>query len=364
MPAIAPDSHATGQVGHSPFPGTARRHLAARGVVSCAAMAACVVVVLSALPARALAQGEDAPAAAEAAAPTNRTIGVVNQVGPAYPEPLQEAFETALEGLKSSAPDDVFVESLNGDSKRWPKVKDKLAKRSPGVWMAVGPMSLKILATSTADPVFFMMVATPEDSLPAGTPANVAGVTLRLAAADQLREIKKLLPAAKKVGVLHDPANARSQRELATARAAASELEMAIVDRGLKDQGDLGAAVQELLGKGIDVMWLIGDKKVTPTSDEKAFKFIVQKSAAKSVPVVGHVRRHTVGGALFSLGPDLKDIGLQAGELIARLGGGVTPADIGIVSPRKVSLTVNKKVARSLRIQLPAEALARAESVD
>lgn len=268
-------------------------------------------------------------------------------------------FEEAIDGLKATAGGTALIDSLSADAERWGKVRDKLAKKSPSVWVPVGPLALKQVAEVDA-PVVFVMVATPERSLPAGKADNVCGVTLRLSIDVQLREIRKLLPDAKTLGMLYDPSNGVSAREVKEAEAAAGGLGFSIVKGEMTDAAELAGKLDEVLGGGIDALWLIADRTVTPPRNQDAFKYLAETTAKSGVPVVGYADKLTQNGALFSLGPDYADIGAQAGEMVKRVAAGAAPAEIGIQNARKVSLSVNTRVASALGISLPAQALSRA----
>jgi putative ABC transport system substrate-binding protein len=270
-------------------------------------------------------------------------------------------FEDAIASLKRTAGGDAVEESLEADEGRWPKVREKLSKKSPTIWVPVGPLALKAVAEVDA-PVVFVMVATPEQSLPGGSAPNVAGVSLRLAVDVQLKEVTKLLPQAKRLGVLFDPTNPVSVREVEQGRVVASRMGLSLVERTMSEPGRLAASLEQLLAADIDVLWLIADRTVTPPRNQDAFKYIAVTTAKAGVPVVGYADKLTQGGALFSVGPDFSDIGAQAGEMVKRVAAGTPPSDIGIENARKVSLSVNTRVAGALGITLPAEALSRATS--
>ena len=268
-------------------------------------------------------------------------------------------FEEAVQGLKGAAGGTAIEESLDADPSRWAKVQEKLAKKSPTIWVPVGPLALK-QAAGVGAPVVFVMVATPEQSLPGGSASNVCGVTLRIGVDAQLREIRALLPNAKKLGVLYDPSNSTSVQEVKDAKAAGAGLGFSFVEGTMSDPGQLAARLGEVLAGGVDALWLIADRTVTPPRDQDAFKYVAATTAKAGVPVVGYADKLTEAGALFSLGQDYADIGAQAGEMVRRVAAGESPSAIGIQNARKVSLSVNTRVAGALGISLPAEALSRA----
>lgn len=269
------------------------------------------------------------------------------------------AFEQAIEALRKTAGGEVVTGSLAADKKMWPKVQEQLAKKSPAVWVPVGPLALEqAAAASLGAPIVFMMIPS-EKNVPAGSKA--AGVILRVPVDVQLKEIKKLLPAVKKVGVLYDPANTAD--DVAAAEKAVAGLGLAIAAVQVKDPTGLGAGLKALLDQKVDVLWMVADRTITPPGNNEAFALIGETATKAGVPVVGYAAKHTEAGALFSVGPDFADIGAQAGEIVKRVAAGAAPESIGVQPARKASLSINLKVAGTLGVALPADAQSRASQV-
>ena len=272
-------------------------------------------------------------------------------------------FDEAIRAMVKVADGEVLVESLRADADRWEAVNRKLEKRPPSALVAVGPLALRVAARAgRPEPIVFMMVATPEDSVPE-TSRRVCGVTLRLPVALQIAEIRRILPGAASLGVLYDPSNPSSVRELEEARTAVLEHGFTIEAVPMAAAGELGDALRTVLARGVDALWLIADRTVTPRGDRQAFKFIAETSTKAGVPVVSYAAKHAQAGALFSLGPDYADVGTQAGELVNLVTRGRAPGDIGVRTARKARLSLNMKVARILGITFPAESVGRAHQV-
>jgi putative ABC transport system substrate-binding protein len=184
---------------------------------------------------------------------------------------------------------------------------------------------------------------------------------MRLGIDVQLKELKALLPAVKRLGVLYDPAN--SANDVKEADKVAGALGMQLVTATMADVRELGGALKNLLEQKIDALWLLADPTVTPPGNSEAFEYVAANTLQAGVPVVGYAEKLTQGGALLSIGPDYGDIGKQAGEMVKAILTGSSPDQVGIQNARKAALTINKKVAATLGVELPADAQARAVQV-
>lgn len=270
-------------------------------------------------------------------------------------------FDMALDALRRTVSAPLHVESLAADRERWPRVREKLTRREPVVWVALGRLALHLLmAEPPPEPVVFLMVATPRQILPEGA-TGVAGVTVRPRPDDQLRELSTLLPSVRRLGVLFDPSH--SAPEVTALQEAARARGLTVETAQMSDPTELGGSLRSLLSRQVDVLFLVPDRTVTPPGNREAFEFIAGATIRAGLPVIGYASKLTENGALLSLGPDYADIGAQAGEIVTRVLAGENADDIGIQSARTVQLTLNMKVASTLGISLPDGTRERAAQV-
>jgi putative ABC transport system substrate-binding protein len=68
-------------------------------------------------------------------------------------------------------------------------------------------------------------------------------------------------------------------------------------------------------------------------------------------------------GGLLAYGPDIPASFEQCAKLIAKVLGGVRPADLPVERPTKFEFVVNMKTARTLGVTVPDRVLLRADRV-
>jgi len=197
-------------------------------------------------------------------------------------------------------------------------------------------------------PIVYSMVLSPMDegSGPGGPqPKNLTGATLCIPLETQLREIVRVFPTARRIGMISDPKRSGtvvdSARHLVSERAGFSLRVAAVASEQM-----IPDAVRALRDS-IDVFWMIPDETVlTPRSS----RFIIFEMIKAGIPVVGLSSAYVKAGALLALECDYTDVGRQSGELAIRILSGQSPAHLPHTSPRTYIRAVNLKVREHLRI--------------
>jgi putative tryptophan/tyrosine transport system substrate-binding protein len=92
-------------------------------------------------------------------------------------------------------------------------------------------------------------------------------------------------------------------------------------------------------------------------------KQIAQLAAQKRLPTVSVHRQFVVQGGLMAYGPDTADIFRRSAVYIDRILKGANPADLPVQQPTKFELTINRKTASALDIEVPARLLFTADEV-
>ncbi len=137
---------------------------------------------------------------------------------------------------------------------------------------------------------------------------------------DQLRLIQRVLPKARKVGVIFRPSEANSQFGMRIAREAAKKLGLELVERGVEDPKEVVAVLEAILPQ-VDAVY-IGPDNMTI----EAAKVIVESSAQARKPVFGGEPGTLEKGAVGVVSIQYFDLGRETAKLCARILRG-TPAE-------------------------------------
>jgi putative ABC transport system substrate-binding protein len=85
--------------------------------------------------------------------------------------------------------------------------------------------------------------------------------------------------------------------------------------------------------------------------------------ARDALPTIFADREQAEAGGLMSYGASRTDAYRQAATYVGRIIKGEKPAELPVTLPTKFHILVNLKTAKSLRIDIPASLLARADEV-
>jgi putative tryptophan/tyrosine transport system substrate-binding protein len=205
------------------------------------------------------------------------------------------------------------------------------------------------------DPVEFGIVASL--NRPGG---NVTGFTLvgPEIVAKRLELLLQVVPAATVIGVLANPNNPITNRQLTELQTAASALGRQIQVVSASKESDFDTASAALDRQRIDALIVAAD----PFFDDRRAQ-VVALAARHRLPA-SYVRREFVAdGGLMSYGADVPDAFRQAGIYAGRILKGEKPADLPVQQPTKFELAINLKTIRALGLTLPDKLLALADEV-
>ena len=227
------------------------------------------------------------------------------------------------------------------------------------------PGSIAAKAATSTIPVVF---GVSEDPVALGLVAslarpggNVTGINFFDAEVDakRLGLMHELLPKAKRLAVMVNPANAKTADATARAlRTAAPSLGLELLFFRASTAAEIDAAFVAIVDAKADALFIAPDGYFASRSPQLA-----ALATRDRMPTSHFVYDAVVAGLLMSYGTSIPDVFRQAGVYTGSIIKGAKPADLPVLQPTKFEFALNLQTARSLGIDVPPTLLARADEV-
>jgi ABC-type uncharacterized transport system substrate-binding protein len=310
------------------------------------------------------------PLAARAQQPAMPVIGYL---GSTSPDVLPDfVLRTLRDGLKDTG----YVDGENitidyrwaeNQPDRLPTLAAELVRRRVAVIIATGGAApaLAAKAATTTIPIVFL---TGDDPVRLGLVAslarpggNVTGINFFATelAAKQLELLRELVPAATRIAVLVNPANAAiTESTVRSVEAAAGAMGLQIKILEANTSREIDAAFATFGRERPDALFV----GTGPFLLSRRLQ-LAHLATRHAIPAIYALRDYADVGGLISYGASLKDALRQVGVYGGRILKGAQPADLPVVQSTKFELVINAQAARTLGLDLPASLLARADEV-
>jgi ABC-type uncharacterized transport system substrate-binding protein len=310
----------------------------------------------AAWPLAARAQQASVPAIGFLSSLAHSDLGLVI---PGFHEGLNEA------GLVEGRNVAIEYRWAGGDYQRLPAMAADLVNRKVTVIAAISgtPAALAAKAATTTIPIVFAIGGDPVApglvtslNRPGG---NVTGASFYTAplVTKRLDLARELVPEGSVIALLINPRNPPSVEEGRAVEAAAA----ALGQRFLILQASTLVQIEDAFAKIKQQA-----RALIVSSDPFFFSErvkVVVLMAREALPTIFGDREQAEAGGLISYGASRPDAYRQAGNYVGRIVKGEKAAELPVTLPTKFHLLVNLKTARSLRIDVPATVLARADEV-
>jgi putative ABC transport system substrate-binding protein len=186
---------------------------------------------------------------------------------------------------------------------------------------------------------------------------NITGVSLNLAPDKQLSQLRKILPHARKIGLLYDPLN--SGVFVTKAHNAAMLMDIELVTMEVHSSREAVTDINIMKGK-VNLLWLLPDTTVVnPATIDLLLLSVIENR----IPVLSFSEKYVEKGALMALEVDPVEAGRQAGEMANRVMSGEDVHDIEEQAARGSILTINLIVAKKLGITIDGNVLKQARVI-
>jgi ABC-type uncharacterized transport system substrate-binding protein len=310
------------------------------------------------------------PLAARAQPPPMPVIGFLD------PRSSDTVTAGRLQAFRHGLKDTAYVEGENvAIEYRWaenqvdrlPALAGELVHRRVSVIVVSGGfvVAFAAKAATTTIPIIF---GVPEDPVRLGLVASLARPGGNLTGinflnvelvAKGLEILRELVPAATRVAVLINPANAtNAEATLSAAETATRAMGLQIQVLKASTSLEINAAFATLMRERPDALFVGQDAFFNSRRLQLA-----NMAARHVIPMSSVSRDIAEVGGLMSYGTNIFDVYRQMGVYTGRILKGAKPEDLPVVQSSKFELVINQQTARMLGLTVPEKLLVAADEV-
>ncbi|HEY9080805.1 ABC transporter substrate-binding protein [Magnetovibrio sp.] len=253
-------------------------------------------------------------------------------------------------------------ESAQGNAATAAQIAKKFAGDAPDVIVAIATPSAQTVSASTKTiPVVFSAVTDPvgaklvDNMTQPG--ANITGVTDMTPIAAHMALVKRVVPNAKRLGIISNPGEANSVSLVTLIEAEAPKAGMSVTVASATKSGEVLAAARSLVGK-VDAIYIPTDNTVV-----SAFEAVVKVGNEARIPVLAGDTDSVKRGAVAAAGFNYYDIGRQTGHMVVKILKGAKPGDMAVEGVAKTDLYLNMKSAETQGVTLSQDLIGEAKEV-
>ena len=289
--------------------------------------------------------------------------------------PVPEGYADQLRAFRQGLNESGFVEGENvaidyrwGENQpaRLPALAAELVRQRVNVIAASSNTAAIATVKATATiPIVFIVADDPVKlglvtslARPGG---NATGINFFAAelAAKRLELLRTLVPTAKRVAVLLNPAEGTvAAANLRAVEEAASSMGLQIRVFNASTTAQVDTAFAALANERPDGLFVSSG----PFFSNRRVQ-LAHLATRHAIPAVASIRSYPEVGGLMSYGASLPEAHRQAGVYVGRILKGAKPADLPVVQSTKFDLVINVSTARILGLNVPATLLATADQV-
>jgi putative ABC transport system substrate-binding protein len=306
------------------------------------------------------------PLAARAQQPTSRVIGYL--ILGTREEDLA-AFHRGLGDMGYVEGRNLAIEYRWADNQydRLPALAADLVRRQVAAIVTLGgtAVALVVKAETKTIPIVFGVGTDPVRvglvaslNRPGGNLTGMAGLLVDVVA-KRLELLHELLPAAKTIAFLGNPANRlffESEKEEFQVGARTLGLNISILKA--TNSMEIDDAFR-MLGERRSEGLVISGESIFRSRREQ----VIALAARLAVPTIYQWREDAQAGGLMTYGTSWDEGSRIVGQYVGRILKGEKPADLPVQQAAKVALTINLKTAKALGLTIPPNLLAIADEV-
>jgi putative ABC transport system substrate-binding protein len=294
-------------------------------------------------------------------------IGYLSAAAAGGDEPLITALRQGLKdgGYVDGQNVEVLFRYAENQFDRLPSLASDLVHRRVAVIVAAGSApALAAKGATTAIPIVFEAVYDPVAiglvaSL--GRPGgNITGASVLAEAyyAKGVELLHELLPQARSIALLANPTNPTADTGIRETEKAARSLGLSLRILHASNPGEIEQAFTMFAQDRSGGILVTADRLFSSQRDQLAALTVRYR-----VPCIYMGREWVQAGGLISYGANRSEAFRIVGNYAARILKGEQPADLPVQLATRIELTINRKTAKALGIEVPTSILLRADEV-
>lgn len=274
---------------------------------------------------------------------------------------LDASYKGFIDGLKEAGYEDgknikIIYENAQGEQANCVTIADKLVSQRCDLIFAIATPAAQAVANKTETiPVLVTAVTDPKTAGLVESnekpETNVSGTSDLTPCMEQIKLLKKLVPDAKKIGLLYCSSEENSKFQISIAKKACDMNGLKYVDATVSNTNEVQQVVQSLVGK-VDAIYSPTDNMIASTMATVALVTTPAK-----IPVIVGEDGMCQGGGLATYGINYYELGKQTAKMAVEVFNGKKPRDMPIQYLSKCDFTYNKETAAALGITIPADLL-------
>jgi putative tryptophan/tyrosine transport system substrate-binding protein len=280
---------------------------------------------------------------------------------------LDSARKGFIDALKSKGYEEgknikLDIQNAQGDTQNAQSIANKFVSDKVDLILAVATPTAQAAYNSTKDIPILITAVT--DPVQAGLvksldkpETNVTGTSDNVPIEKQFELLKKLVPDAKRVGILYNTGEPNSEIQVNNARTAAPSFGLEIVASGITSTNDIPQTLSSIIDK-IDVLYVPTDNMVA-----SSMAILSDQCFKNNVPIIGAERGQVENGALATTGIDYYKLGFQTGLNAVEVLNGKSPKEIPVTMLKEMQLVINTDAAKKLNINIPEDIGSKAEKI-
>lgn len=299
-----------------------------------------------------------APEKAKESSPAEKKVrlGIIQIIEHPALDAARKGFLEALaaNGYAEGKNLEVDFQNAQGDQSTLQTIARKFAQEKKDLILAIATPSAMAMANETKEiPILITAVTDPVDAKLVNSMekpgTNVTGTTDMNPIKEQLELLKKLVPKAKKVGVIYNSSEPNSQVQVRIVKKEAPALGLEIVEAPITATHEVMQGAQSLVGK-VDAIYVPTDNTVV-----SAVAGVIKVGEEHKIPVIAGESNTVESGAVGTIGIDYKKLGYQTGEMAVRIIKGEKPQDMPVEKQKELNIVLNAKAAQAMGVTIPED---------